>query len=146
MDSRQDEPFYGSVDASADPKNRVGECLHQLQFWVGGGLHRLCLLGRWRPPPTLVFGSVDASSDSSLESVEASTDSKNIFWVSGCIHQLKNRVGGGLHRLLTRVGGCIHRPKNESWWRPPATQKTESVEACGDPRNTIHPADCPMID
>ena len=58
---------------------------------------------------------------------------------------------------LTRVGGggCIHRPKNESRWMPLPTQKTEwrppptlifgSVEAFADPRNTIHPADCPMI-
>ena len=117
------------------PQTGVGRCLHRLQFWVGGGIHRLCLLGRRRPPPTLIFGSVDASSDSSLELVEASTDSKNIFWVGGCIHRLKkysqrmhpptlifgsvdastdlkNRVCGCIHRLSFWVGGCIHRLNN----------------------------------
>ena len=67
VDSRQDEPFYGLVDASADPKNRVGGCLHGpqtgVQFWVGGGLHGLCLLGRRMQKIKRELGSVEATAD-----------------------------------------------------------------------------------
>ena len=39
VDSRHEEPIFGSYEASTDPKTRVGGGLIGLQFWVGGGLH-----------------------------------------------------------------------------------------------------------
>ena len=93
-------PFFGSMDASTDSLN----------------------LGRRMYPPTLIFGSVhastdskiesadasinslfgsvDASTDSSFGSADASTDSKNIF---GSADESKD--------YNLRVSGCIHRPK-----------------------------------
>ena len=38
MDSRHEEPIFGSYEASTDPKTRVGGGLIGLQLWVSVGL------------------------------------------------------------------------------------------------------------
>ena len=70
-----------------------------------------------------------------LESVDASTDSKNIFWVCGCIRRLwykslwmhpqtlKLESVDASTDSKSRVGGCIHRLYLQSRWMHPPTHE-----------------------
>ena len=97
-------PFFGSMDASTDSLN----------------------LGRRMYPPTLIFGSVHASTDSKIESADAS------------INSLFGSVDASTDSII-RVGGCIHRPKKYflSLWMHPPTKNLESADASTDPKTTV---------
>ena len=121
MDSRQDELYFlGRRMHPQIQKLDVVEASNDSDFWVGGGLHQ---------PPTLVFGTLDASSDSSLKSVEASTDPTG--------------VGGSLHRPKHVSHWGLRRPKSQSRWRTPVlgpwkhppTLFFGSADASTDPKN-----------
>ena len=85
MDSRQDEPLFESMDASTDSLN----------------------LGRRMYPPTLIFGSVHASTDSKIESADASINS--LFGSVDASTDSKIESEDASTDPISRVLGCLHR-------------------------------------
>ena len=139
-------------------------CNYAILYSVSGQSAGLAhFSGWWMHSPTLIFGSVDASTNSS-------------FWVSRCIHRLeKYFLGWWMHPPTLsiesvdastnpkresvdvsadsifesvdastdpkiRVGGCIRRPKNYSH----CIQIYNSRWMTPPTQKRAHPADCPL--